>query len=139
MGVRDDIIGTGWRFPILPDARGRLGYVTGKDNIEQSLQILLLTNLRERVMRADFGTSARQQLFTAGSEKGLRLLEKSVADALRDFEPRIEVLSLRAETDPRDPTHVNVEIDYQIRSTYVRGSLIFPFYAGGPGSGGIAQ
>ena len=25
MGVRDDIIGFGWRFPILPDARGRLG------------------------------------------------------------------------------------------------------------------
>jgi uncharacterized protein len=133
MGVRDDIIGTGWRFPILPDARGRLGYVTGEENIEQSLRILLLTNLRERVMRSDFGTSAREQIFSAGSEKGLRLLERSVATALRDWEPRIDVLNLRAEADPRDETHVNVEIDYQIRATYVRGNLVFPFYVDGFG------
>ncbi|MEW8030339.1 MAG: GPW/gp25 family protein [Candidatus Thiodiazotropha sp.] len=131
MGVRNDIIGNGWRFPILPDARGRLGYVTGEDNIEQSLRILLQTNVRERVMRSAFGTTAREQLFTPGSEKGLRLLEQSVTHALRDFEPRIEVLNLRAEPDPRNETHVNVEIDYQIRATYVRGSLTFPFYIDG--------
>lgn len=134
MGVRDDIIGNGWRFPILPDARGRLGYVTGIDNIEQSLRLLLLTNLRERVMRSDFGTSARMQIFSAGSEKGLRLLENRVAGALRDHEPRIEVLNLRAEIDPRDPTQVNLQIDYQVRASYVRGSLVFPFYVDGYGS-----
>lgn len=133
MGVRDDIIGFGWRFPINPDARGRLGYVGGEDNIEQSLRILLLTSLRERVMRSDFGTSAREQIFSPGSEKGLRLLERSVDAALRDHEPRIEVLNLRAEADPRDETHVNVEIDYQIRASYVRGNLVFPFYIDGFG------
>jgi phage baseplate assembly protein W len=133
MAVRDDIIGTGWRFPILPDARGRLGYVAGEENIDQSLRILLLTNLRERVMRSDFGVSAREQLFAPGSEKGLRLLERSVATALRDHEPRIEVLNLRAEADPRDPTHVNLEISYEIRATYVRGNLVFPFYVDGFG------
>lgn len=138
MAVRDDIIGTGWRFPIRPDGRGRLSYVTGAGNIEQSLKILLLTNQRERVMRAGFGTTARQQLFSPGSEKGLRLLERSVADAIRDFEPRVEVLNLRAEADPRDATHVNVEIEYLIRSTYVRGSLVFPFYIEGLGPGGGA-
>ena len=134
MGVRDDIIGNGWRFPILPDARGRLGYVTGGDNIEQSLRLLLLTNVRERVMRGDFGTSARAQIFSPGSEEGLRLLENSVAAALRDHEPRIEVLNLRAELDPRDQTQVNLEIDYQIRASYVRGNLVFPFYVDGYGS-----
>ena len=133
MAVRDDIIGTGWRFPILPDARGRLGYVAGEDNIKQSLRILLLTSLRERVMRSDFGTSAREQLFSPGSQKGLRLLERSVATSLRDHEPRIEVLNLRAEADPRDETHVNLEIDYQIRASYVRGNLVFPFYVEGFG------
>lgn len=132
MAVRDDITGTGWRFPIRPDGRGRLGYVTGQENIEQSMRILLLTAMRERVMRSDLGTAARESLFRAGSERGLRLLEQSVADALRDFEPRIEVLNLHAEADPRDQTHVNIEIDYEVRSTYVRGSLIFPFYVGGP-------
>ncbi len=139
MAVRDDIIGTGWKFPILPDARGRLGYVSGEGNIEQSLRILLLTNLRERVMRGDFGTSARDQIFAPGSEKPLRLLERSVVDALRDHEPRIEVLNLRAEADLRDRTHINIEIDYQIRATYVRGNLVFPFYVDGYGPEEAAQ
>lgn len=133
MSVRDDIIGTGWRFPILPDARGQLAYVAGEENIEQSLHILLQTNLRERVMRGDFGTSARQQLFSPGSEKGLRLLERSIAAALRDHEPRIDVLNLRAEADLRDRTHVSIEIDYQVRASYVRGNLVFPFYLDGLG------
>jgi phage baseplate assembly protein W len=58
-------------------------------------------------------------------------LEQSVAAALRDHEPRIEVLNLRAETDPRDRSVVHVEIDYQTRATYVRGNLVFPFYLDG--------
>ena len=131
MGVRKDITGTGWQFPIIPDARGRLRYSSGGENIEQSLRILLLTNLRERVMRNYYGTSARDQIFTPGSEKGLRLLERSVSSAIRDFEPRIGVLNLRAETDPRNTAFVNVEIEYMIRSTYVRGALVFPFYIEG--------
>lgn len=134
MAIVDDIIGTGWRFPILPDALGRLGYCSGQENIEQSLKILLLTNLRERVMRAGFGTAAREQLFAPGSEKILRLVEDSVGAAIRDHEPRIEILNLTAEADPRDPTHILVQIDYEVRATYVRGNLVFPFYLAGGGA-----
>ena len=130
MAIRDDLLGTGLRFPLIPDARGRLGYVEGQDNIEQSLRILLQTNLRERVMRSTFGTTAREQLFSPGSEKGLRVLERSLANALRDFEPRVEVLEVRAEAEPAEPSQINVRVDYQVRATYVRGSLIFPFYVG---------
>lgn len=36
-------LGTGWRFPILPDARGSLGFVSGDINVAQSVRILLLT------------------------------------------------------------------------------------------------
>lgn len=133
MAILDDIIGIGWRFPIMPDAVGRLGYVSGSENIEQSLKILLLTNLRERVMRAGFGADAREQLFASGSEAALHLLERSIANAIRDHEPRITVLNLHAEADPRDQTHVLVEIDYEIRATYVRGNLVFPFYLSGGG------
>jgi phage baseplate assembly protein W len=135
MAILDEIIGNGWCFPILPDSRGRLGYVTGQENIEQSLHLILLTNLRERVMRADFGTDAREQLFAPGSEKVLRLVESSVAAAIRDHEPRIEILDLSAEADPRDQTHLLVLIDYEVRATYERGNLVFPFYLAGGGAG----
>lgn len=92
--------------------------------------MLLQTNLRERVMRATFGTTAREQLFLPGSEKALRMLERSISDAMRDFEPRVEALAIRAEPEPADRTRVTVRIDYEVRASYVRGSLIFPFYVG---------
>ncbi len=133
MAARDEIIGTGWRFPIRPDATGALRYVTGAENVEQSLRILLLTRVRERVMRRDFGSKARDLVFAPGSEQGLRLLETSVSDAIRDFEPRVDVLSVEAVAEPGEAHRVTVELDYEIRATYVRGNLVFPLYleAGG--------
>ena len=38
--MANEFIGTGWSFPILPDATGSLGYVSGNLNVEQSLRIL---------------------------------------------------------------------------------------------------
>ena len=134
MSARDDIIGSGWRFPIRPDAGGRLGYVTGPDNIEQSLRVLLLTRLRERVMRREFGCKAGDLVFTPGSEQGLRLLETSVSDAVRDFEPRVDLLSVDATADLSQPYRVTVEVSYEIRATYVRGTLVFPLYLEGGGA-----
>jgi phage baseplate assembly protein W len=128
MAARDNIIGNGWRFPIRPDATGRLAYVTGPENIEQSLRVLLLTRVRERVMRRELGCKAQDLLFAPGSEQGLRLLETRISDAIRDFEPRIDVLEIAATADLLEPGRVSVDIKYQIRASYVRGSLVFPLY-----------
>lgn len=123
-------IGQGWKFPILPDAGGRLGYVGGKDNVEQSLRILLLTSLGERVMRPTLGCKAPRLVFAPGSAQFLHLLETSVREAVRDWEPRVELDQVRAETDPGDETRAIVSISYRIRSSNTRGNLVFPFYLG---------
>lgn len=124
------IIGTGWRFPILPDAAGGLGYVDGDQNVEQSLRILLLTALGQRVMRPDFGCRAPSLVFSPGSLQYLGLLENTVREAVRDWEPRVDLVEVRVETDPSDETQVTVNIGYRIRQTNTRGNLVFPFYLG---------
>ena len=136
MTVSNDIIGTGVRFPLRPDGRGALGYAAGADNIEQSLKLVLLTNVRERVMRSEFGSKLREMLFAPGSEQSLRLIETSVAEAIRDWEPRVDVLSITAAADPRQPSHVIIDLSYRIRATYVRGNLVFPLYVEGAEAGG---
>lgn len=124
-------LGRGWRFPIEPDASGSLAYVEGEENIEQSLRILLMTEFGERIaMRPTFGCRASQLVFSPGSVQYLRLLETTVHDAVRDWEPRIELESVTAETIPDDDTRVNVNIDYRIRSSNTRSNLVFPFYLG---------
>ena len=125
-----NFIGTGWRFPILPDETGGLGYVADDVNIEQSLHILLLTDLGQRVMRPDFGCKAPRLVFAPGSVQYLRLLETTIREAVRDWEPRVELEDVRAEVDPNEETRVIVSISYRVRQTNTRNNLVFPFYLG---------
>lgn len=125
-----NFLGRGWRFPIVPDAAGGLGLVEGDANIEQSLRLLLLTELGERVMRATFGCDAPRLVFSPGSVQYLQLLETTVREAVRDWEPRVTLEGVTAETIPGDETQVSVSIDYRIRSSNTRTNLVFPFYLG---------
>jgi phage baseplate assembly protein W len=122
--------GRGWRFPIQPDETGTLGYNEGEQNVEQSIRVILLTRLGERVMRPDFGCKAGQMVFAPGSVQNLRLLEISVRDALRDWEPRIDLDDVRVETELGAENRVKVDIDYRLRGTNTRQNLVFPFYLG---------
>jgi phage baseplate assembly protein W len=129
--VANEILGRGWAFPILPDAAGRLRYVEGEEDIEQALRIVLLTRLTERVMRPAFGSAVASYLFAPGSVKYLGLLEGAVREAVRDWEPRVELLEARARADIRDASLVTVSIDYRVRRTNNRANLVFPFYLAG--------
>jgi phage baseplate assembly protein W len=130
-----DFKGTGWAFPVRPDLGGGLGYTTGDANIEQSLLLLLRTIQGERVMRPSFGTKARDLVFAPGSVQNLRLLETTVSEAIRDFEPRVIAEQVRAELDPRDETIAVVDVTYRVRQTNTRDNLVFPFYLGTLGLG----
>jgi phage baseplate assembly protein W len=131
--MASEFTGAGWRFPILPDATGALGYTAGDANVEQSLRILLLTELGERVMRPDFGSKAGRLVFAPGSERYLGMLETTVREAIRDWEPRIELEQVSAELALDDATRVNLRLGYKVRVTNTRGNLVFPFYLGREG------
>ena len=123
-------LGTGWRFPILPDPSGKLVYVSGDDNVEQSLALLLLTQLNERVMRPTFGCAAPSYIFAPGSTQFLNLLSESVTEALALWEPRVDVLSVDAEANPDDPTQVTVSVSCRVRASNSPLNLVYPFYLG---------
>jgi hypothetical protein len=53
-----------------------------------------------------------------------------VRDAVRDWEPRVDLDDVTAEADPNDPTRVTVSIDYRVRRTNTSANLVFPFYLG---------
>ena len=125
-----EFLGTGFRFPLVPDATGSLGWSSGDANVEQSLQILLMTVAGERVMRAELGTDAERMVFAPGSERYLRLLETTIEEAVRDWESRVDLVEVRAEAEPSDATHVIVSIAYRVRQSNTRHSLVFPFYVG---------
>lgn len=122
-----DFLGRGLPFPLRPDATGRLPYVEGEANIEQSLHLLLLTRLGERVMRPELGSAAPALVFAPGSVLFLRRLEETVRTAILRFEPRIEVIEVRAEVGT-DATQVTVLLDYKVLRTQSRHALVYPYY-----------
>jgi uncharacterized protein len=128
--MANEFVGTGWRFPILPDLTGGLRYASGDENVEQSLKILLMTNLGQRVMRTDFGSKAPGLVFSPGSLQYLGLLETTIHEAVRDWEPRVDLEEVRAEPDLDDESRITVNIGYRVRKTNTRNNLVFPFYLG---------
>ncbi len=123
-----EFIGKGWKFPIVPGPTGGLAWSEADDNVEQSLRLLLLTRVGERVMRGTFGSRLGEMVFRPGSDQNLRAIEREVTGVLLASEPRVDVLSVIAEADAIDPTLVTVSLSYRVRRTNSRESLVFPFY-----------
>lgn len=123
-----EFIGQGWRFPIVPGPTGALEWSCADDNVEHSLRVLLMTRVGERVMRGDFGSRLGEYVFRPGSEQNLRALEQEIDAVILRWEPRVEVLAVRAEADEDDATRVTVSLSYRVRRTNTRESLVFPFY-----------
>ena len=99
-----------------------------EEDVQQSIRIILETAKGERVMRPDFGCGIHDLVFDAVSTAMLQRVRREVEDALRRFEPRIDVLRVTL-----DPTHMllgrlEVSIDYRVRATNQSGNLVYPFY-----------
>ena len=125
-----DFLGKGWTFPLQVNADGAFPYTEGRDHVEQSLRIVLMTAIGERVMRPGFGSEAPNLVFATGSVQYLRLLETSVCNAVRDWEPRVELEDVIASSMPERENAVTVELNYVIRGSNTRRNLVFPFYLG---------
>lgn len=130
-GGAEAFLGRGWRFPLLPDASGRLAYAAGEDSVRDCLLVLVRTGLGERVMRPELGTRAPELVFAPGSARTLRELEDSVRFAIRDFEPRAAVDDVRAQAQPGEEWRVTVSVDYRVRATGRHETLVFPYYLDG--------
>jgi hypothetical protein len=44
------------------------------------------------------------------------------------WEPRIRVLETVASPDPTDPARLLIKIQYEVKATHDKRSLVFPFY-----------
>jgi len=119
-------LGNGISFPLRTDARGQLALVSGSEDIEQSIRIILGTRPGERVMRPTFGCRAHELLFEPKSAATASLLQEYVHQALVMWEPRIEVLSVEVIDDQEGA--LLAEIEYEIKAIHDTRSIVHPFY-----------
>lgn len=123
-----NFLGCGLAFPVSTDERGRVEFADGVTDIEQSIRIILGTAKGERVMRPEFGCGIHEYVFETIDATTLTLVRTSVEDALREWEPRIEVQDVSVSTDELDNGKLLVRIDYRVPQTNNEYNLVYPFY-----------
>lgn len=124
----NDFIGRGWTFPPqVSDGHG-VALSCGEAKIEQAIQIILRTQPGQRVMRPTFGSRLHELAFAPATAETFGLAEMYVADALRFWEPRIEVVEVHASPDPKQHEVLLITLQYRIKPSYDVRSLVCPFY-----------
>ncbi|GJM34475.1 MAG: baseplate protein [Saprospiraceae bacterium] len=126
-------LGTGWAFPPEFDhSKGGVEMVSAEKDINQSLEILLFTSLRERVMRPNYGCNLKDYLFEPMNASLITFVRDLVEDAILYFEPRIR--AEKVEVSESDSTEaisgrLIISVDYIIKRTNSRFNFVFNFYA----------
>jgi phage baseplate assembly protein W len=127
--TNQSFLGTGWGFPpAFTKGGANVALVSGNDDIEQSLQILLSTRLGERVMRDDFGCDLHDLLFEEIDQGLLNNITRMVTDAILYYEPRINLDNLDVSESASQPGLLFISITYTVRNTNSRFNMVYPFY-----------
>lgn len=122
-------MGRGFKFPFGVDpAAKRIAMISAEDDIKESIQIILRTNIGERVMLPEFGTSAGDFLFSDSSTERISALESNVREALERWEPRISDVEVNAVDNGGSRNMVELNITYAVRMTNNRFNMVYPFY-----------
>lgn len=129
-----EFLGRGWAFPVTLK-HGQAGMVELQDDVKQAIRIVLGTEPGERVMRPDFGTPLRDFVFETMNTSTFEMIKTRVELALRQWEPRIDVLGVDVKPGGAGSAHertrmgrLDIEIDYRIRSTNTKDNFVYPFY-----------
>jgi uncharacterized protein len=127
MSEAGDFIGRGFPFPLRIDARGSMVLVGGTEALERSMAVVLSTAPGERPFRPAFGCAIWELMFEPINDNTMGLMEMYVEEALRRWEPRVDVEDVRCTPNPENG-EVQIDIDYVVRQTNDRRNLVYPFY-----------
>lgn len=110
-------LGMGMQSGPVPSPSGGLQQVHGDAAIRQSIMLLLTTVPGERVMRPDYGCPLHRLLFWPNDATTAGLAIHYVRQAIRRFEPRVQIVRLNAGADRWDPGLLLITLEYRVRQT----------------------
>jgi len=122
-------LGTGWNFPPTFTRGGAdVEMASGTEDIHQSLQILLSTQLGERIMQDTFGCDLNVVLFEEMDQGLVNTLTNLISDAILYHEPRISLDNLDISESDNQQGLLLIRLEYTVRSTNSRFNMVYPFY-----------
>lgn len=114
------LFGRGISFPPRVGSDGRMVWSQGDDNVRESIRVILMTDLRERLMLPQFGGSLGAFLFEPNTVTTRHAIAERIDKVLAMWEPRIQVESISVEEDPQDTQAAIATIAYRLVATQAR-------------------
>lgn len=122
-------LGTGWSFPPYFDKTSKtLEMVSDEEDIKQSLEILLTTQLGERVMLPEYGSGMKRLMFESLTTNLKTFMTDMVRRAVIRYEPRIKLDNIEMVDTGELDGRVLIEVYFTIKATNSRSNFVFPFY-----------
>ena len=129
-------LGTGMKFPPqVNPATGRFACVSGKESVQESVYLIIMTQKTERYMRPEFGINAAGYVFSRMDATMRSLIAHELERDILSAEPRVGQVQIRLDGES-SPGCLFVSIDYVVRGENVRENMVFPFYLGEGNTGG---
>ncbi len=128
---RGRMFGRGLAFPPRVGGDGRVAWSEGETNVRESIQVILLTERRERLMLPEFGGGLSGYLFEPNTVTTRRLIKDRIQRALEQWEPRIAVESVEVDADPEDSQAAVATITYRLVATQARERVSLNVTLGG--------
>ena len=121
-------LGTGVAFPPQIDpATGRFKLSDGRQSVKESIYLILMTQVTERLTRPDFGTQTASYVFMDVSLTGLTIMRRELTNALLRQEPRISDVDITTDMQAQQG-YIMIGIEYTLAANNTRDNLVFPFY-----------
>lgn len=122
-------LGSGWSFPVIFSAGNyQLQCSSYESNINESINIILLTRNGERCFEPRFGSGLQQFYFRQMDETLKGEIKDAVQSALLHNEPRITVTEVVVQYGDVLNGLVEIGIKYIYNQTNTRHNYVFPFY-----------
>lgn len=126
--VDRSILGIGWKFPIRINGRGGFSMSRHEQDVAEAIWIVLSTSRGERMMLPEFGCGIHNYVFAPNNSNTRGAIAYQVQQSLMRWEPRIDVIDVRVQSDPAQANLLLVQVDYRIRANNAFHNLVYPFF-----------
>ncbi|MCE2909233.1 MAG: GPW/gp25 family protein [Burkholderiaceae bacterium] len=128
------VYGKGMAFPPRVGADGRIAWSEGEANIREAIRIILMTEPGERLRLPEFGGGLGRFLFEPNILATHTLMRQRIADALKRWEPRVQVEEVDVQADAIDPQAAIATITYRLVATQALERVALAVSVGSGGS-----
>jgi phage baseplate assembly protein W len=104
---------------------GRLGLVSGRAAIRQSISLLLSTIPGERLRRPGYGCPLHELVFAPNDDTTHGIAMHYIEQAIRNWERRVEIVKIDAKRDDIHAQIMQATLHYRIKKTGEDDNLTF--------------